>query len=180
MKPSALMHLLQEAYQNFKSEDERPRRPGGEDNPEEAWRMLQASEKRSHFVLGSIVVLLAVCLAKIGYLQLVESSDIEANGQQFYRYAVTRNLPAKRGQILDREGNVLANSELCHTVWAVPEKLSASPRARALSAMLAAKAARLCSVARNWFSSVRRARLVLRSSISLMSERMRFWLSMMR
>ena len=136
MKPSALMHLLQEAYQNFKSEDERPRRPGGEDNPEEAWRMLQASEKRSHFVLGSIVVLLAVCLAKIGYLQLVESSDIEANGQQFYRYAVTRNLPAKRGQILDREGNVLANSELCHTVWAVPEKLSASPRARDLARIL--------------------------------------------
>ncbi|HAW44767.1 MAG TPA: cell division protein [Sutterella sp.] len=136
MKPSVFLSLIQTAYQQFKREDAQPRKPLREDNPEKAWRMLQASERRSHIALCTIVVMLLACLVKIADLQIFQSSDIEANGQQFYRYAVTRNLPAKRGQILDRQGNVLANSELCHTIWASPEKVIASGKKAVLAGAL--------------------------------------------
>ena len=133
MKPSVFVGMMHSAIKRFKEDDNRPHKAGAEDNPERDWRTLLASEKRSHIIMGFIVVVLMVCLGKIATLQLFQSSDVEANGQQFYHYAVTRSIPAKRGQILDRQGKVLANSELCHTIWGNPQKIRESGLAKELA-----------------------------------------------
>jgi cell division protein FtsI (penicillin-binding protein 3) len=61
---------------------------------------------RIHFVAFIMAFFLVLCLGKVGYLQLVKGRELleEVRGQ------VEDSIPffAKRGKILDREGNVLA------------------------------------------------------------------------
>jgi cell division protein FtsI (penicillin-binding protein 3) len=62
--------------------------------------------RRIHWVAFALTLFLGVCLTKVGYLQLVKGREM----LQEVREQVRDSIPfyAKRGKILDREGNVLA------------------------------------------------------------------------
>jgi len=83
---------------------------------------------RSRFVL---FVLFAAFLALIGralYLQGVSTEFLHKQGE--LRYARTLELPATRGKITDRNGQVLASSLPVKAVWAIPEDVLEAPKSK--------------------------------------------------
>jgi cell division protein FtsI (penicillin-binding protein 3) len=83
---------------------------------------------RSRFVL---FVLFAAFLALIGralYLQGMTTEFLHKQGE--LRYARTLELPATRGKITDRNGQVLASSLPVRAVWAIPEDVLEAPKAK--------------------------------------------------
>lgn len=87
---------------------------------EEALLLVPISAGRSKFVF-SIFFFLLVCVAlKAFWLQCGFSTDfLKKQGEA--RYARTLPVPAQRGQILDRNGVVLASTIPARSVWADPE-----------------------------------------------------------
>lgn len=81
---------------------------------------------RSRLVL---FVLFAAFVALVGralYLQGISTDFLQKQGES--RYARTVELPATRGRITDRNGQMLASSMPVKAVWAIPEDvLNASP-----------------------------------------------------
>ncbi|MGB0127892.1 MAG: penicillin-binding protein 2 [Rhodocyclaceae bacterium] len=77
---------------------------------------------RGGFVL---VLLMGSFLGLIGrslYLQSIKQDFLQQKGES--RYARTLALPATRGQILDRNGQVLAASTPVRSIWAIPNDAS--------------------------------------------------------
>ena len=74
---------------------------------------------RPRFVL---LCLLGGSLALVGraaYLQGVNDQFLQAKGES--RYARVLEVPATRGKITDRQGDVLAVSSPVKSVWAIPD-----------------------------------------------------------
>lgn len=75
-----------------------------------------------------IVALIAVGFASLGvraaYIQVVNNAFYQKQGE--VRFARTLQLPASRGQILDRNDLILASSVVTPSVWAVPDTVEAS------------------------------------------------------
>ncbi|MDQ1813634.1 penicillin-binding protein 2 [Massilia sp. CCM 9210] len=91
---------------------------------------------RSRVVLFVLFAAFVTLAGRAVWLQTVTDEVLISYGKQ--RYERTIELPATRGRILDRNGQVLASSVPVKAVWAIPEDVLASPpeKLRALAALL--------------------------------------------
>ena len=76
-------------------------------------------QARSKWALGLIVGALGVLLLRVGYLQVFNNDFLQNQGE--IRYARTISVEGARGNILDRNGVVLASSPPSRSIWADPE-----------------------------------------------------------
>ncbi|HXE21266.1 MAG TPA: penicillin-binding protein 2 [Rhodoferax sp.] len=74
---------------------------------------------RSKFIVAAIALGFVVLAARSAYIQVVDNAFFLKQGE--VRFARTLTLPAYRGRILDRNGQILASSVLAPSIWAVPE-----------------------------------------------------------
>lgn len=85
-----------------------------------------------------LVLLLGAMLALIGrslYLQAINNEFLISKGES--RYERTLEVPATRGRIMDRNGDVMAISTPVKSVWAIPEDARLQPAdARKLAQLL--------------------------------------------
>ncbi len=102
----------------FWQEDNAPKKH--QRNGEEAMLLVPISAARSKWVFCLFFLLLVVVGFKAFWLQCGISTDfLKKQGEA--RYARTLPVPAQRGQILDRNGVVLASTIPARSVWADPE-----------------------------------------------------------
>lgn len=96
----------------------------------------EARPGRAVLVLVLLFAGFLALVVRAVYLQVVHTDFLQTKGAQ--RYERVLELPAVRGTVMDRNGDVLAKSSPVKTVWAVPEdaaKMSAS-QLRTLASML--------------------------------------------
>lgn len=74
---------------------------------------------RSIFMLCFLFVLLGSLIARAAYLQMYRQDFLQDKGEA--RYARNLIIPASRGKIYDRNGQILAMSSPVKSVWAIPE-----------------------------------------------------------
>ncbi|MBB5271780.1 cell division protein FtsI (penicillin-binding protein 3) [Quisquiliibacterium transsilvanicum] len=90
---------------------------------------------RSRLVMLLVALAFLALALRAVYLQAVSDDFLQRQGE--VRYGRTIELPASRGQVLDRNGVVLAKSLPAQAVWASPEDLKASPeQLKRLAALL--------------------------------------------
>src|SRR5215471_6703443 len=107
-----------------------PRPPAPQD-----WR--QTLQRRA-VAVGCVLALWVTGIeAKLVYLQVFKRADLEARAER--QQERTQASPAKRGDILDRRGRVLATSVDADTIYAVPTEIDDA----------AAAARRLCDALRD-------------------------------
>lgn len=80
---------------------------------------------RSRFVLFVMFIAFVALIARALWLQGVSTDFLQKQGAS--RYARTLELPATRGKITDRNGQVLASSVPVKAIWAIPEDVQAAP-----------------------------------------------------
>ncbi len=80
---------------------------------------------RSRFIIAVIAVAFIGLIGMAIYIQIFESAFYQKQGD--IRYARSFDLPANRGRILDRNGQILASSVMAPSVWAVPKEIDATP-----------------------------------------------------
>jgi len=83
---------------------------------------------RSRFVVVLIAIAFGVLIGRAVYIQMVGTDFYLQQGEM--RYARTLSLPASRGRILDRNGQVLATSVPTPSIWAIPKDFSADAAQR--------------------------------------------------
>lgn len=93
---------------------------------------------RSRVVLFAMFVAFAALAARAVWLQGTARQSQFLQEQGANRYQRTQELPAVRGKITDRNGQVLASSIPVRAIWASPEELLAAPKEklRALAGLL--------------------------------------------
>lgn len=74
---------------------------------------------RSRFIVAVLALAFVALIARAAYVQIIGNDFFQRQGE--VRYARTIELPASRGRILDREGQLLATSVVAQAVWADPE-----------------------------------------------------------
>src|SRR6056297_136842 len=84
----------------------------------------QLAVRRIRWTLAIFVVLVLVTVAKLVEIQVVEADELAAIGER--QRARTIDLPAARGRVYDRDGDVLATSVQAATVYADPRAFVAS------------------------------------------------------
>jgi len=90
---------------------------------------------RSKFIVAMLALAFAGLAGRATYVQVVGNDFYQRQGE--VRYARTLALPAKRGQILDRNGLMLASSVVAQSIWAIPEDVSRDdPKLRDLAKLL--------------------------------------------
>jgi len=90
---------------------------------------------RSRFVLLCLLGGSAALVGRAVYLQGVNDQFLQAKGES--RYARVLEMPATRGKITDRQGDVLAVSSPVKSIWAIPEDARLTPsQTRQLAALL--------------------------------------------
>ncbi len=75
---------------------------------------------RSRFVLGCMLAGSLMLVGRAAYLQGVNEEFLQKKGAD--RYVRVMDVPATRGRITDRQGEVLAMSTPVKTIWAIPEE----------------------------------------------------------
>jgi len=80
---------------------------------------------RGWTVLIVITVMFFGLIARAGWLQLVKSEELDAKGR--VAYSQDLKTQAKRGTLLDRNGELLAVSTRVKSVWADPRLLAKAP-----------------------------------------------------
>src|SRR5439155_11550144 len=83
------------------------------------WRV--SVRRRVLVVAGALALWVAGIEAKLVYLQIYDRADLLARAER--QQERTQPSPAKRGDILDRRGRVLATSVDADTVYAVPTEI---------------------------------------------------------
>jgi cell division protein FtsI (penicillin-binding protein 3) len=83
---------------------------------------------RSRVVLFVLFASFAALAGRALWLQGMNDKFLQEQGKN--RYQRTIELPATRGKIMDRNGQVLASSLPVRAVWAIPEDLLKSPKAK--------------------------------------------------
>lgn len=81
---------------------------------------------RSRLVLFFLFIAFVALLARALWLQGVSTEFLQKQGAT--RYARTLELPATRGRITDRNGQVLASSVPVKAVWAIPDDVLEAPK----------------------------------------------------
>jgi len=90
---------------------------------------------RSRFLVLLVGVAFSVLIGRALYVQVLRADFFQKQGEQ--RYASTLNLPANRGRIVDRHGQILAVSVNAPTVAVNPQQFKAEPdQKRALGTLL--------------------------------------------
>jgi cell division protein FtsI (penicillin-binding protein 3) len=80
---------------------------------------------RSRVVLFVMFAMFATLAGRALWLQVISNEFLQKQGAS--RYARTLELPATRGRITDRNGQVLATSLPVKAVWAIPEAVAGAP-----------------------------------------------------
>jgi cell division protein FtsI (penicillin-binding protein 3) len=80
---------------------------------------------RSRVVLFGLFAAFAALAGRALWLQGISTDFLQKQGES--RYARTLELPATRGKITDRNGQVLASSVPVKAIWAIPEDVSEAP-----------------------------------------------------
>jgi cell division protein FtsI (penicillin-binding protein 3) len=81
---------------------------------------------RSRFVMLVLFIAFVGLIGRALWLQAISTRFLQKQGES--RYARTLDLPATRGKIMDRNGEVLASSVPVKAIWAIPEDvLQAKP-----------------------------------------------------
>lgn len=83
---------------------------------------------RSRLLLFAIFVAFLALAARALWLQALSTEFLQKQGAS--RYARTIVLPATRGKITDRNGQVLASSLPVRAIWAIPEDVARAPQAK--------------------------------------------------
>lgn len=97
---------------------------------------------RSRFLVALVGLAFAGLLGRALYVQVIGTEFFQKQGEA--RYAHTLELPASRGRINDRAGQVLAASVAVPSVWAIPKEVDADPaKRRALAKILGLSSAEL-------------------------------------
>ena len=90
---------------------------------------------RSRFVLLLLLLGFVALVARSLFLQGVNNEFLQAKGES--RYARVIEMPATRGRVVDRNGDVLAVSTPVKSIWAIPEDVDLKPaQARKLAELL--------------------------------------------
>jgi cell division protein FtsI (penicillin-binding protein 3) len=80
---------------------------------------------RSRIVLFAMFAAFATLAGRALWLQGISTEFLQKQGES--RYARTLELPATRGKITDRNGQVLASSVPVRAIWAIPEDVLEAP-----------------------------------------------------
>jgi len=80
---------------------------------------------RSQFIVAFIALGFLGLVARAAYVQVIDNAFFKRQGA--VRFIRTLDLPANRGRILDRNGNILASSVPVPSIWASPEDLERDP-----------------------------------------------------
>jgi cell division protein FtsI (penicillin-binding protein 3) len=83
---------------------------------------------RSRVVLFGLFAAFAALAGRALWLQGISTEFLQKQGAS--RYARTLELPATRGKITDRNGQVLASSVPVRAIWAIPEDVLEAPAAK--------------------------------------------------
>ena len=89
---------------------------------------------RSRFIVAAVGLGFAGLLGRAAYIQLIGPEFFLREGEK--RYAHTLEVPATRGRVIDRSGQLLATSVPVPSVWAIPKDFQASLGQRAQLARL--------------------------------------------
>jgi cell division protein FtsI (penicillin-binding protein 3) len=94
----------------------------------DSWRQ---TVRRRLFVAGALLMVWATGIeARLFFLQVHKHSDLEARAER--QASLTHEISAKRGDILDRNGRVLAYSVDSDSVYAVPSEIDDAGKASVL------------------------------------------------
>jgi cell division protein FtsI (penicillin-binding protein 3) len=97
---------------------------------------------RSQFIVAFIALGFLGLVARAAYVQVIDNAFFKRQGA--VRFIRTLDLPANRGRILDRNGNILASSVPVPSIWASPEDLERDPvKLKALARLLGMTTAEL-------------------------------------
>ena len=97
---------------------------------------------RSKLLVALVGLGFAVLVGRAVYIQIVGAEFFLKQGEA--RYARTLDMPASRGRVLDRNGQLLATSVPAPSVWAIPKDFDADRKRRAqLARLLGLHAAQL-------------------------------------
>ncbi|WP_287989454.1 penicillin-binding protein 2 [Piscinibacter sp.] len=89
---------------------------------------------RSKFLVALVGLGFSVLLGRAVYVQIVGTEFFQKQGE--IRFARKLELPASRGRILDRNGQILAASVPAPSLWVLPKDFSATPAQRRTLAKL--------------------------------------------
>ena len=107
-----------------------------------AARALLPPATRHGLLLGSLFVAAGSVIARAGYLQLFQDDFLQKQGEQ--RFLRKVEVPARRGMILDRNGEPLAVSSPVDSIWVKPrELLQERERWPTLASLLGMKVAQI-------------------------------------
>lgn len=86
------------------------------------------SKKNLILILGIVFVCMLVLCIRVGWIQIVRGDELSERAIQ----QQTRDTPieAERGVIYDTNGNELAVSVTCYTIWARPSDIKAAETAK--------------------------------------------------
>ena len=79
---------------------------------------------RSKFIVATLAIGFVALAGRAVYIQVINNQFFKKQGE--LRFVRTLDLPANRGQILDRNGLILASSVMSPSVWAIPEDVEIS------------------------------------------------------
>ncbi|WP_310625945.1 penicillin-binding protein 2 [Limnohabitans sp.] len=97
---------------------------------------------RSQFIVAVIAAGFLGLVARAAYVQVIDNAFFKRQGT--VRFVRTLDLPANRGRILDRSGNILASSVPVPSIWANPEDIERDPvKLKALAKLLGMTGAEL-------------------------------------
>lgn len=97
---------------------------------------------RSQFIVAVIAAGFLGLVARAAYVQVIDNAFFKRQGA--VRFVRTLDLPANRGRILDRHGNILASSVPVPSIWANPEDIERDPaKLKALAKLLGMNSADL-------------------------------------
>ena len=97
---------------------------------------------RSRFVVALVGLGFLLLVGRAVYIQIIGTEFYQQQGEKRYGHVI--DVPASRGRILDRNGQVLATSVPVPSVWAIPKDFAADVQQRkALAQLLEMKPAEL-------------------------------------
>ncbi len=91
---------------------------------------------RSKFLVAAIGAGFVLLVGRAAYVQVIGTAFYQQQGEN--RYARTLELPANRGRIVDRNGQLLASSVPAPSIWAIPKDLEGDRAGRRQLARLLA------------------------------------------
>jgi len=83
---------------------------------------------RSRFLVAAVGFGFVCLLGRAAYIQIIGTDFFQKEGEK--RYAHTLEVPATRGRVLDRGGQLLATSVPVPSVWVIPKDFHATPDQR--------------------------------------------------